>query len=183
MRIKEKRMKSFVSRANVLTQAKKQAEAAKVVNDGLQYYSNNVIKAISPYAAADAGMRMELEKFTEEYYRKLEGIGNDKIINMVMRFEAMAAAKGKELVFLCYEDVRIPEDWCHRTVFAQWYCEQTGEIIKELPDPNPPKVKKPPVQKQAKKEESKRTAAQKEAKTETEGYEQMSLFGMAGAMI
>lgn len=56
MRIKEKRMKSFVSRANVLTQAKKQAEAAKVVNDGLQYYSNNAIKAISPYAAADAGM-------------------------------------------------------------------------------------------------------------------------------
>ena len=56
MRIKEKRMKSFVSRANVLTQAKKQAEAAKAVSDGLQYYSNNVIKAISPYAAADAGM-------------------------------------------------------------------------------------------------------------------------------
>ena len=124
------------------------------------------------YSLAPKGymLRMELEKFTEEYYRKLEGIGNDKIINMVMRFEAMAAAKGKELVFLCYEDVRIPEDWCHRTVFAQWYCEQTGEIIKELPDPNPPKVKKPPVQKQAKKEESKRTAAQKEAKTETEGY-------------
>ena len=45
MRIKEKRMKSFVNRANVLTQAKKQAEAAKAVSDGLQYYSNNVIKA------------------------------------------------------------------------------------------------------------------------------------------
>lgn len=64
------------------------------------------------YSLAPKGymLRMELEKFTEEYYRKLEGIGNDKIINMVMRFEAMAAAKGKELVFLCYEDVRIPED-------------------------------------------------------------------------
>ena len=35
MRIKEKRMKSFVNRANVLTQAKKQAEAAKAVSDGL----------------------------------------------------------------------------------------------------------------------------------------------------
>lgn len=35
---------------------KKQTEAAKAVSDGLQYYSNNVIKAISPYAAADAGM-------------------------------------------------------------------------------------------------------------------------------
>ena len=128
-------------------------------------------------------LRMELEKFTEEYYRKLEGIGNDKIIDMVMRFEKTAADEGKDLVLLCYEDVRIPEDWCHRTVFAQWYCEMTGEIIEELPDPNPPKVKKPPVQKQAKKEESKRTAAQKEAKMETEGYEQMSLFGMAGAMI
>ena len=116
------------------------------------------------YSLAPKGymLRMELEKFTEEYYRKQEG---------------------KDLVLLCYEDVRIPEDWCHRTVFAQWYCEMTGEIIEELPDPNPPKVKKPPVQKQAKKEESKRTAAQKEAKMETEGYEQMSLFGMAGAMI
>lgn len=56
MRIKEKRMKSFVSRVNVLVQDKKYTEAAKAVSDGLQYYSNNVIKAISPYAAADAGM-------------------------------------------------------------------------------------------------------------------------------
>lgn len=137
------------------------------------------------YSLAPKGymLRMELEKFTEEYYRKLEGIGNDKIIDMVMRFEKTAADEGKDLVLLCYEDVRIPEDWCHRTVFAQWYCEMTGEIIEELPDPNPSKVKKPPVQKQAKKEESKRTATQKEAKMETEGYEQMSLFGMAGAMI
>ena len=38
------------------------------------------------YSLAPKGymLRMELEKFTEEYYRKLEGIGNDKIINMVM---------------------------------------------------------------------------------------------------
>ena len=56
MRIKEKRMKSFVNRANLLMQNKKQKEAAKALSDGLQYYSNNVIKAISPYAIADAGM-------------------------------------------------------------------------------------------------------------------------------
>ena len=33
------------------------------------------------YSLAPKGymLRMELEKFTEEYYRKLEGIGNDKI--------------------------------------------------------------------------------------------------------
>lgn len=80
------------------------------------------------YSLAPKGymLRMELEKFTEEYYRKLEGIGSDRIIDMVMRFEKRAADEGKELVLLCYEDVRIPEDWCHRTVFAQWYCEKTG---------------------------------------------------------
>lgn len=56
MRIKEKRMKSFVSRANILVQNKKQVKAAKMLSDGLKYYSNNVIKAISPYAVADAGI-------------------------------------------------------------------------------------------------------------------------------
>ena len=44
-------MKSFVSRANILTQAKKQTEAAKAVSDGLQYYSNNVIKACLLYTS------------------------------------------------------------------------------------------------------------------------------------
>ena len=36
------------------------------------------------YSLAPKGymLRMELEKFTEEYYRKLEGIGNDKIIDI-----------------------------------------------------------------------------------------------------
>lgn len=132
------------------------------------------------YSLAPKGymLKMELEQFTEEYYKKLENIGTDRIIDMVMRFERAASAEGKELVLLCYEDVRIPEDWCHRTVFAQWYCEQTGEIIRELPDPNPPKMKKP-VQSKAKKEESKRPAAQKvEAKNEDSGFEQLSLFGL-----
>lgn len=46
MRIKEKRMKSFVSRANVLTQAKKQAEAAKVVNDGLAPYDMRMVYSL-----------------------------------------------------------------------------------------------------------------------------------------
>ena len=63
------------------------------------------------YSLAPKGymLRMELEKFSEEYYRKLEGIGSDRIIDMVMRFEKRASDEGKELVLLCYEDVRIPE--------------------------------------------------------------------------
>lgn len=53
MKIKEKRMRSYIGRANILMQNKKEKEAAKAVSDGMQYYSNNVIKALSPYAAAD----------------------------------------------------------------------------------------------------------------------------------
>lgn len=55
-KFKEKRMKSFVVRANELVKNKRQNEAAKMLGDGMQYYSNNVIRAISPYATADAGM-------------------------------------------------------------------------------------------------------------------------------
>lgn len=54
--MKEKRMKSFVNRANVLANNEKQAEAAKLLNEGMKYYSNNVIRALSPYAASDAGV-------------------------------------------------------------------------------------------------------------------------------
>lgn len=57
MKIKEKRMRSYIGRANILMQNKKEKEAAKAVSDGMQYYSNNVIKALSPYAAADLEIR------------------------------------------------------------------------------------------------------------------------------
>ena len=113
-----------------------------------------------------------LEDFKKAYYEKLNGIGKDRIINMVMKMERDAAAQGKDLVLLCYEDVRIPEDWCHRTVFAEWWVENTGEIIEELPDPNPPKGKKVAT-----------TSKKPEVQTKPDdGYQQMSLFGM-GALI
>lgn len=92
------------------------------------------------YSLAPKGymLRMNLEDFKKAYYEKLNGIGKDRIINMVMKMERDAAGpRGKNLVLLCYEDVRIPEDWCHRTVFAEWWVENTGEITEELPDPNP----------------------------------------------
>ena len=75
-------------------------------------------------------------------------------------------------MLLCYEDVRIPEDWCHRTVFAEWWAENTGEEIRELPDLMPPKEKKKA------RTDSKQPA--KEVVKKDSGYQQMSLFGMAG---
>ena len=68
------------------------------------------------YSLAPKGymLRMDLEDFKKAYYEKLNGIGKDRIIGMVMKMERDAAAQGKDLALLCYEDVRIPEDWCHR---------------------------------------------------------------------
>ncbi|MDO5146119.1 MAG: hypothetical protein Q4D60_03875 [Eubacteriales bacterium] len=133
------------------------------------------------YSLAPKGymLKMEKDEYQEAYFRKLEGIGADKIIGMVMRFEEAAAQEDKELVLLCYEDIRNPEDWCHRTMFAQWYCEQTGEVIQELQDPTPPKGKRAKPQKN----DNKEPAARMEAKREDDGYQQMSLFGMAGMTI
>lgn len=128
------------------------------------------------YSLAPKGymLRMELEEFKKAYYGKLDGIGADRIISMVERLNRSAQAEGKELVLLCFEDVRVPGDWCHRTVFAEWWAEHTGEIISELPDPSEPKIKKPTKSK----EENKKPA--KETEQPDNSYQQMSLFGMAG---
>lgn len=133
------------------------------------------------YSLAPKGymLNMDIERFKRAYYEKLEAIGTEKIISMVNRLDEKAQREGKELVLLCYEDVRIPEDWCHRTIFAEWWAENTGEIIEELTDQSEPKVKKKPAAKS--KEESKKPV--EAVKTEDSGCEQMSIFdipGMAG---
>ena len=130
------------------------------------------------YSLAPKGymLNMELERFKPAYYEKLEGIGTDRIIDMVQRMDEEARAEGKELVLLCYEDVRVPGDWCHRTVFAEWWAEQTGELIEELYDPSEPKVKKPTAKKESKEPVKKAV----EDRREEPGYEQLSLFGLAG---
>lgn len=79
--------------------------------------------------------------FREEYFRKLDKIGVDRIYAKLNEFEKL----GKDVVLLCYEDIRKgPEDWCHRTAFAEWWLLRTGERIGELYDPTTPKVKAAP---------------------------------------
>lgn len=130
------------------------------------------------YSLAPKGymLNMDLERFKPAYYEKLAGIGNGKIIDMVQCMDEEARAEGKELVLLCYEDVRVPGDWCHRTVFAEWWAEKTGELIEELYDPSEPKIKKPAAKKVSK-EPAKKAV---ETRKEEPGYEQLSLFGLVG---
>ena len=115
-------------------------------------------------------LNMDIENFKEAYYGKLEGIGTERIISMVNKLDERARSEGKELVLLCFEEVRVEGEWCHRPVFAQWWAEKVGEIIEELPDPTPPKGK-------AKRDNTKPVNAPAK---EDSGYEQMSIFSMAG---
>ncbi len=52
----KERMSSFVDRGNKLIADGKTTAAMKLVERGLQYYSEKIINAISPYAKADAGL-------------------------------------------------------------------------------------------------------------------------------
>ena len=54
--IKEKRMQSYFLRAKKMLQEGKNKEGAEMLSEGLNYYSKNIIKAIKPYATADAGI-------------------------------------------------------------------------------------------------------------------------------
>lgn len=55
-KIKEKRMQSYVLRARKLVQEGKNKESTEMLSEGMSYYSNNIIKALTPYATADAGI-------------------------------------------------------------------------------------------------------------------------------
>lgn len=128
------------------------------------------------YSLAPKGymLKMDLESFKPAYFKKLEDIGTERIIGMVRQFDNTAARNGKDLVLLCFEDIRIPSDWCHRTVFAEWWKKQTGESIEELNDPTPPKGKK------VSSTDSKNPTDQTVVKPEPEPYRQMSIFDTVG---
>ncbi len=56
MKKKNGRMSSFVDRGNKLIAEGKALEAMELVERGLQYYTENIIHSINPYAKADAGL-------------------------------------------------------------------------------------------------------------------------------
>lgn len=74
-----------------------------------------------------------------EYRKRLDYFGVQHIREQLASFSRL----GNDVVLLCYEDIRKGEnDWCHRTMFAKWWFEKTGEVIPELPDPTTPKIPK-----------------------------------------
>ena len=68
------------------------------------------------------------ETFRTIYRRQLEAEG----VQTIRQLFNSCAKEGKPIVLLCFEDVRKDGVWCHRTVFAEWWQEKTGDKISEL---------------------------------------------------
>lgn len=65
----------------------------------------------------------------EQSYRAgLDEIGVERVRDQL---QELAEESGLPLVLLCHEDVLHGDD-CHRRWFADWYGEQTGQVIPEL---------------------------------------------------
>lgn len=88
MKIFKPRMSSYVDRGNILIADGRTPEAMKLVERGLQYYSENIINAISPYAKADAGLIvLVLRHLADEVEKNNPGAkelaeGMEKCVNM-----------------------------------------------------------------------------------------------------
>lgn len=94
----------------------------------LGYKLDDAIHELMPYKS----LKIEdKEQSRQAYYSHLASVGVDKIAARLKALEA----KGKPVVLLCYEDIRKSDNWCHRTFFAEWWFEQTGVKIEELPEP------------------------------------------------
>jgi hypothetical protein len=69
------------------------------------------------------------ERFEKVYVAKLERLGVKRISDLL---QAMSNEEGgKPLVLLCFEDV-FEGEVCHRSTFASWWYEETGQPVVEL---------------------------------------------------
>jgi hypothetical protein len=81
---------------------------------------------IAPYGLTKISDRGE---FVQKYRARLEKHGVDAIR---LKLAGIAADyEGKELALCCFEDLAT-ESWCHRTLFAEWWAEQTGQVLREI---------------------------------------------------
>lgn len=74
------------------------------------------------------------EAFTDAYLASLRALGLPRALRML---EGLSHTEN--VVVLCFEDIRMPGEWCHRQLFAGWLIEETGWAVDELFDPSDPR--------------------------------------------
>lgn len=101
----------------------------------LGYQVAGVLKDVAPFGLFGKGYGRE--EYTKLYFQRLDRIGVTRIKTQLEQY----ARLGKPVVLLCYEDVRDESQFCHRTLFAEWWEKNTGEKVEELYDESEPKCK------------------------------------------
>lgn len=94
---KKERMASYVLRSNNLMASGNPGEAKKMLSNGMKYYSGKVIKAISPYASADAGL-LSFALSTLAHEIEESQPGSKELREELERITSGALSKAKEKV-------------------------------------------------------------------------------------
>lgn len=92
----------------------------------LRYQVDATIKELAPSGAMFH--IYDRKVFTEQYFTRMNKLGVKGVQELLEPY----VEEGKDLVLLCYEDLRKPGEWCHRQVFAEWWEKETGVRIQEL---------------------------------------------------
>lgn len=84
------------------------------------------LDCLKPYGI----LRLPQPDFRDAYRGILDRQGPGRIASRLAALRAEHA--GRPLALCCFEHVTRPGQWCHRELFAEWWLEQTGELIADL---------------------------------------------------
>ena len=76
------------------------------------------------------GAGLSREDFKRAYIAHLETIDLDSLKDALVEIEEACAHR--EPILCCFEALKKPGQFCHRSMFAEWYELKTGQIIPEL---------------------------------------------------
>lgn len=78
------------------------------------------------------------EKFASGYIFQLDKLGEIGVQMLINKFKP----NERDVVLCCFEDIRNPERFCHRTNLARWLQKRAGVEVQELYDPTANKWEK-----------------------------------------
>lgn len=88
-------------------------------------YPVRVLRCLAPHPRL---LKLEdRDEYWWHYRQQLEDLG-PRVIAKALHDVTL----GKDAVLLCWEDLRRPDQWCHRRMFANWWLENMGEMVDEL---------------------------------------------------
>ncbi len=78
-------------------------------------------------APEDSILRLPYKEFYSRYKEKLYKLDPQQVWS-----ELHTIHKDHEPILLCWENLNIRGQWCHRTMVAEWFNKTLGEIIHEI---------------------------------------------------